>query len=215
MGGWFRKEIKSAADLKGRKIGVAGTAIDKSWILFRAYCGKVHGYDVAKETTPVFGAAPLMTEELKNGRLDAVLNFWPFAARLAGAGYRRIVSMDEVVKALGVEPTPAFVGFIWKEQTGEAKGDALKGFLAAASAGNAVLKEKDSAWERVRDLVRPSSDAELAAIRDYYRSGIPAPWGAADTAAAAKLTELLMEHGAKDILGPGTRFDDALFHSGT
>ena len=38
---------KSLADLKGKKIGVAGTGIDKSWILLRAYSRKVLGKDIA------------------------------------------------------------------------------------------------------------------------------------------------------------------------
>ena len=75
-------KIKSLADLEGKKIGVAGTGIDKSWILLRAYSRKLLGKDIADFAEPVFGAAPLVTEEFRNGRLDAVLNFWTYAARL-------------------------------------------------------------------------------------------------------------------------------------
>jgi NitT/TauT family transport system substrate-binding protein len=64
------------AELVGKKIGVAGTGIDKSWILLRAYSRKVIGKDIASVSDPVFGAAPLVTAEFKNDRLDAVLNFW-------------------------------------------------------------------------------------------------------------------------------------------
>ena len=66
---------------------------------------------------PVFGAAPLLTEEMRSGRLDAVLNFWTYAARLSGAGYRKLIGMDEVLKALGIDPVPSLVGFIWREST--------------------------------------------------------------------------------------------------
>src|SRR5690606_23305639 len=38
--------IKSIADLKGKRLGVAGTAIDKSWILLRAYSRKTLGEDI-------------------------------------------------------------------------------------------------------------------------------------------------------------------------
>lgn len=205
--------IRTLADLKGKKLGVAGTSIDKSWILMRAYAKKVAGTDLVDMVTPVFGAAPLVTEEIRNGRLDAVLNFWTFAARLSGGGFRQLVSMADVLKGLGVEPPPPLVGFIWKEELAARKGAELKAFLTATERGNAVLRTSDPAWERIRGLVKPGSEAEFTAIRDYYRAGIPGRWTAAETAAAEKLTALLLDLGAKDVMGSGTRFDADVFHT--
>lgn len=207
--------IRSLGDLKGKKLGVAGTAIDKSWILLRAYAKKTLGEDIAEITTPVFGAAPLMTEEIRSGRIDAVLNFWTFAARLQGAGFRQIVSMADVLKGLEVDPAPALVGYIWKEETAQRKAKELLAFLEAARRGNAVLKTSDPAWERIRGLVKPATDGEFTAIRDYYRAGVPGPWGKAETASAEKLVGLLLELGSKDVMGSGTRFDADLFHTAT
>ena len=66
----------------------------------RAYSNKVLGKDISKNADIVFGAAPLITEEFKSGRLDACLNFWTYAARLAGSGSRQLLSMAEVINAL-------------------------------------------------------------------------------------------------------------------
>jgi NitT/TauT family transport system substrate-binding protein len=65
----------------------------------------------------------------------------------------------------------------------------------------------------LRPLIKPASAAELVAIRDYYRSGITGSWGAADTAAAEKLTKLLIELGDTELVGDGTHFDQNLFHT--
>ena len=54
--------IKTLADLKGKKLGVAGSAIDKSWLLLRAYTKKTVGTDLAELAVPSYGAAPLITE---------------------------------------------------------------------------------------------------------------------------------------------------------
>jgi NitT/TauT family transport system substrate-binding protein len=205
--------VKSFADLVGKKIGVAGTGIDKSWILLRAYSRKVIGKDIANVADPVFGAAPLVTAEFKSGRLDAVLNFWTYAARLQAEGAREILSMSNVVKGLGVSPTPALVGFIWSEKAVADKGIPVDILLSAVADANAVLAKSDAAWERLRPLIRPASDAELVAIRDYYRSGITGAWGPAETSAAKKLTNLLIELGDAELVGDGTRFDQNLFHS--
>lgn len=205
--------IKSLGDLVGKKIGVAGTGIDKSWILLRAYSRKTLGKDIANFAEPVFGAAPLVAEEFKNGRLDAVLDFWTYAARLKAGGARELLTMADVIKGLGVAPTPALVGFIWSDKNVRDKGIPIDKLLAAVADANTVLASSDKAWERLRPLIKPASDAELTAIKDYYRSGITGPWGAADTAAAEKLTNLLIELGDTELVGDGTHFDQNLFHT--
>jgi NitT/TauT family transport system substrate-binding protein len=205
--------IKSLGDLEGKKIGVAGTGIDKSWILLRAYSRKKLGKDIADFAEPVFGAAPLVSEEFKNKRLDAVLNFWTYAARLKAGGATELLAMADVIKGLGVSPTPALVGFIWSDKAARDKSLPVDKLLAAVADAEAVLAKSDATWERLRPLIKPASDAELIAIRDYYRTGITGSWGAADTAAAEKLTNLLIELGDTELVGDGTHFDQNLFHT--
>ncbi len=205
--------IARLADLEGKKLGVAGGAIDKSWLLLRAYSRKTIGKDLDKAAEPVFGAAPLLTEEMRSGRLDAVLNFWTYSARLAGAGYRKLIGMDEVLKALDIDPVPSLVGFIWRESTQKKKGPEIAAFLDAVAAANAILAKSDSAWERVRGLVKPADDAEFAAIKAFYREGIPPPWSEADTRSAEKLTQVLTSAGAAELMGGNTQFDPKLFHA--
>ena len=146
--------VKTLADLKGKKIGVAGSGIDKSWMLLRAYSRKVLGEDIAKIAQPAFGAAPLVTEEFKNGRVDAVLNYWTYAARLAGAGSRQVVSMADVIKAMNVDPPPALVGFVWSEKAVREQGVPIDKLLAAADDANAALSSSDAAWEHLRPLIQ-------------------------------------------------------------
>jgi NitT/TauT family transport system substrate-binding protein len=204
--------VRSLSDLPGKRLGVAGSAIDKSWLLLRAYSRRKLGRDIAETATVVFGAAPLITEEFRHGRLDAVLNYWTFAARLAGNGFTRLLDISEVLRELNVEPVPPLVGFVWRERTEATKRAAFAAFSAAVTAGNAILGESDLAWDRLRPVVKPSSDAELAAIRSSYRAGITGPWRPAHTRAAEKLVGLLIELGDEDLIGSRTRFDSDLFH---
>lgn len=206
-------KIAKLADLEGKKLGVAGSAIDKSWLLLRAYSRNTLGKDIADIAEPVYGAPPLLTEEMRSGRIDAVLNFWTYAARLKGAGFHKLVGMDEVLKSLGIEPVPALVGFIWREKTEQTKGPAIAAFLDVVAQANEVLATSDAAWDRIRPLVRPEDDAEFAAIKEFYRGGIPAPWTAEDTRSAQKLTQVLKDAGAGEFIGAGTQFDAKLFHA--
>ena len=120
--------------------------------------------------------------------------------------------MAEVIKAMDVTPTPALVGFIWSEKAAKANDVPIDRLLAAAREANAVLAKSDQAWERIRNLVRPATDREFAAIKGYFRAGIAGVWGNAETAAAEKLTQLLIELGDTEFVGDGTRFDPKLFH---
>lgn len=205
--------VKSLGDLVGKKIGVAGTGVDKSWILMRAYSNKVLGKDISKNADVIFGAAPLITEEFKSGRLDACLNFWTYAARLAGSGSRQLLSMAEVITALDFAPAPPLVGYIWSEKGVAGGAVPVDKFLAASDEANAVLAKSDEAWERLKPLVKPSSDEEMAAIKAYFRSGITGPWTPEATASADKMTKLLIELGDSELVGDGTKFDPALFYT--
>ncbi|MEW5963443.1 MAG: ABC transporter substrate-binding protein [Pseudomonadota bacterium] len=204
--------VRSISDLAGKRLGVAGSAIDKSWLLLRAYSRRTTGKDVAEIASPIFGAAPLVSEELRNGRLDAVLTFWTFAARLKGAGFETVLSVDDMMKGLGVAPPPPLVGFVWRERTGAEKGQEIAAFLGAVEAANRVLATSEVAWERLKPLVKPASEGELAAIKAGYRAGIPGRWSEAETRSAEKLMALLMAEGGTELVGSGTRFDQKLFH---
>jgi NitT/TauT family transport system substrate-binding protein len=198
--------VRSLADLAGRRLGVAGGPIDKSWLLLRAYSRRTMGRDIADVARPVFAAAPLLSEEIRNGRVDAVLTFWTFAARLQGSGFVSLLDMAEVLKVLGIEPAPSLVGFVFRQRSLLAKRTALEAFFTA------VLARSDAAWERLKPLVQPANDAELAAIRSFYRAGIPGPWREAETRSAERLFDILAVLGDKELVGPRTRFDAKLFH---
>lgn len=205
--------IDALSGLVGKKIGVAGTGVDKSWILLRAYGLKSLGKDFAKVSDVVFGAAPLIAEEFRSGRLDACLNFWTYAAKLEADGGRELVSMADVIKALGIAHAPPLVGFIWSERGIEKSGAPVGRLLQAVEDANKILAASDAAWDRLKPLIRAASDKELAAIKAHFRAGITAPWNSEATQAAEKLTQLLIDLGDTELVGNGTRFDPNLFYT--
>lgn len=207
-----QSDIKSIEGLEGKSLGVAGSAIDKSWLLLRAYTKKKVGRDMADFAHPSFGAPPLLAEEIRSGRIDAVLNFWTHAARLTGSGFREILTLNQVMKELGIDPVPALVGFIWKEDYEAGHKAELDKLLKIVDEANAILAKDDSAWERLRPLVKPASEGEFKSIIAAYRSGIPKPWGPDELASARKLMDVLVQAGDAELMGHGTEFDAKLFH---
>ncbi|WP_439544574.1 ABC transporter substrate-binding protein [Hyphomicrobium sp.] len=207
--------ITGISGLDGKTLGVAGSAIDKSWLLLRAYSKKTIGQDMASYAHPQFGAAPLLAEQIRSGRIDAVLNFWTHAARLTGSGFKEILSIESVMKDLGIDPVPALVGFIWKESFEEAHSAQIEKLLNVVREANAVLATDDSAWDRLRPIVKPKSDGEYRSIMAAYRAGIPKPWGTAEIESARKLMQVLVDAGDAELMGRGTQFDVKLFHHAT
>src|SRR6516165_2121256 len=94
--------IEDVTGLTGRRLGIAGSAIDKSWLVLRLYARSRFGLDLDAVADKSFGAPPLLSEELAAGRLDAVLTYWPFAAKLEARGMRHLLSMGDALAALGI-----------------------------------------------------------------------------------------------------------------
>ncbi len=203
--------IASIADLKGKRLGVAGGALDKSWLLLRALSQKDGGADLGGEVEPVYGAPPLLSQELESGRIDAVLTFWPYAARLQAAGFRTMITVQQIVERLGITGRPAMVGYVASRKLADRKSGAVEGFLRAVRAANKILAESAAEWNRLRPLMKARDDREFLALRDSFRRGVPERWGAAERADAAKLYDTLAKLGGAKLVGSATTFDPNVF----
>ena len=93
--------IHSIGDLKGRRIGISGGPLDKGWLMLAAEAERAHGLDLARDAAPVFGAPPLLQQQLEAGELDAALLYWNFAARLKAKGYREVTTVERLVRNRG------------------------------------------------------------------------------------------------------------------
>ena len=190
--------VETVCDLDGRTIGVVGGALDKSWLALQAYAANRCGFQIAERVQALYGAPPLLSRQLETGDLDAVLTFWPFAARLEAAGMRRVHGVAETLDALGVEAPPALVGFVF--DGGRAEPAVIEAFQRSVRAAVDLLATDDAEWERIRPLMRVQGDAEFTTLRDHFRAGLVGPWSATDTAAADALLAILVAAG-------GSRFE--------
>jgi NitT/TauT family transport system substrate-binding protein len=193
--------IRSLEDLPGKRLGIAGTPLDKSWLLLRLLSIRRLGRDLDGAVEKAFGAPPLLAEQFAARRLDAVLTYWQFAARLEAQGARRLLGMDEVMRELGVERPVALVGYIVSESWARQNRALLNALLAACRRAEALLARSDEEWQVIRPQTRAESDAELARLRDGFRAGIPRRDGQ-EEAAAAQLYALLVGIGGETLAGP-------------
>jgi NitT/TauT family transport system substrate-binding protein len=209
--------IRDIAGLAGRRLGIAGSALDKSWLILQLYARARFGFDLAARVDKSFGAPPLLSEQLMAGRLDAVLTYWPFAAKLEGRGMRPLLSIGDALAALGIAPDTPITGYVLSAGWAAGNGPALDAFLAASREARAILDASDTEWERIAPLTGAADATELVMLRQAYRQGIPRRWTAEQQGSAARLYALLFEIGGAAALGPsreivsGTFFDAVRF----
>lgn len=205
--------IERLTDLAGKKLGVAGGALDKGWLILQAL-GRKEGIDLAKEAEPVFAAPPLLNEKLKSGELSAVLNYWHFAARLEADGYKRLLGVGDAQRALGVPADTIQLGYVFKEDWANRNPKLVQAFAEASRAAKKIMAESDAEWQRIRELTRAENDAVLKALMARYREGIPQRWNEADRQAAAKLYEVLAEIGGEKLVGKAKTLAPGTFWAG-
>ena len=147
-----QSNINALADLKGRKLAIAGGPLDKSWLLLQGLARR-SDLDLRKQANVVYGAPPLLTEKALQGEIDATLTFWNFCADLESKGFRRAVGMDSVMRALGAKGPVAIVGYVFDSAFAGRNRAAVDRFLSPRS----------SARKRFSLLPRPNGNGSLHA----------------------------------------------------
>jgi len=205
--------IESLADLEGKRLGIAGGPLDKSWLLIQAVA-REQGVDLAEVTELVYGAPPLLAEKFKSGELDAVINYWHYAARLEAGGDKRLLDVTQAQEGLGVPADTPQLGYVFREQWADEHPDLVQAFARASRAAKVIMDESDEEWERLRELTRAEDDATLDALKRRYREGIVRSWGERERAAAGQLYAVLAELGGEQLVGSSPVLVDGTFWSG-
>ncbi len=203
--------IRTLADLKGKKLAVAGGPIDKNWLLLQAWL-KQQGIDLKSESTIMYGAPPLLTAKTLGGEMDAALNYWNFCAVLEAKGFRRVAGIEDLLPNLGAKGRAAMIGYVFDEKWGNANQDVIARFIAITRKAKELLSTSDAEWERIAPLTGARDAATLRAYRDRYREGIPRRPIADEEADARVLYGVLAAIGGRELVGPAQELDPGTFY---
>lgn len=203
--------VRRLDDLAGRRLGVAGGPLDKSWLLVRAAAKARAGIDLAVATRIAYGAPPLLGAKLEGGELDALLTFWTFTARLEAKGYREVLSVDDCAAQLGLPRLPPMIGFVFHEPWARTNHAAVSRFLAAVDEAERLLATDATDWGPIRPLMDAPDEALFRALRRRFLAGISAPRPVEMERLAAGVLQALLTTGGPRATGGLTRLPPGLF----
>lgn len=202
--------VQTLTDLQGRKIGIAGGPLDKSWLILQAYSA-AQGFDIKAETEQVFGAPPLLFKKALQGELDGEINFWHFGAKLKAKGFREVFSVVEAAAELGLDPKTPLLGYVVKGEMLRENPDLVAGFAQASRDAKAILATSDEEWERLRPVMKAKDDTAFAALVSGFRAGIPTSTEV-NLEGASRFLELMAEFGGEELVGKATTLPEGLFY---
>lgn len=187
-------DIRTLADLRGKRIGVAGGPDGLGWLLLQR-AASAQGIELAREASVQYAAPPLLGQALRRGQLDALLTFWHFSARMRGeGGVRSAFRLADLARSLDFDPDLPILGYLFADGWAREHPDLLQGFARALRQTKRQLAAEPAQWQAIRPLMRADSDAVFAALRDSFIEGIPQPL---DQGRIEALQRLLVLSGAE------------------
>ncbi len=202
--------IKSIADLKGKKLGIAGGELDKNWLLLQAL-GRQQGIDLNASVEKVYGAPPLLNQQLGSQRLDALLTYWQFAASLEVQGYRQLLTGADLIQQLGITDKVPSLGYVFRQGWGEQHKAALQAFLKTAQTAKDRLCTEESTWEKITPLTGSTDPATQQQLRARYCAGRVQQWGEKEQQAAEKIYQVLHQLGDNKLTGKAEHIQPGTF----
>lgn len=206
--------IRQLSDLAGRKLGVAGGGLDKNWLLLRALVRKTTGQALEHITTPVFAAPPLLNQQISQGRLDAVLNYWNFSAKLEGQGYRTLLDGAAVLQGLGFSASVPSLGYVFSEAWAKREPGGIAGLFDALKEARDKLCKSDESWNRIGFLIEETDPRLQHSLRTRYCAGRVQQFGEAEKKAMESLYVLLRQPEADKATGSSPVLPTGIFWSG-
>ena len=203
--------VKSLADLLGKKVGIAGGAVDKSWLLLQAYSQKKYGFDLKKQAEPTFAVPPLLNRLMLRGDLDAAINFWHYGARLKAAGYDTLVTVPQMLAEFGIETKIPLLGWVFDQGWANQHPEAITRFLQASLEAKQILLSSDEEWQRIRPLIKAENTAVFSLLKKDYRAGVLREFGSKEIDASQQVFDILAEQGGSALVGKATALSEGTF----
>jgi NitT/TauT family transport system substrate-binding protein len=203
--------VAGLADLKGKKLAIAGGPLDKSWLMLQAEARR-GGLDLRTQANVVYGAPPLLSQKALQRENDATLTFWNFCAELEGKGLKRGIDMEAIERRLGASGPVAMLGYAFDAGWADKHKSAVARFLGVAAKAKDILANSQDEWQRLGPRIGVSDGAGLEIYRRRYSEGIPRRPVRDEERDAVGLYRVLADIGGAELVGPARELDRGTFY---
>lgn len=193
--------ITTLNNLQGKKLGIAGGELDKNWLLLQALIKQQSQIDLNTSVEKVYGAPPLLNQQILHKRVDAIINYWHFAARLEAKGYKQLISGKEILQKLGIKETVPTLGYVFNRKWATQHKKSVNTFLKSTQQAKNLLCDTDLAWKQNIPLTKAKDLATQNKLRQRYCEGRVTQWGKKEQLAAAKIYLLLRQFSNNKLTG--------------
>ncbi len=168
--------IKSWKDLKGKTVGLPGSAAATSTQLFRYEMKKFFG--ISPDEVQVRFAAPgLLAAQLERGDIDASLLFEPTASKFLASGeYRAIGGLGDAYQANTGKVPPPYINVVMNGGWAKKNPDVAKRFVAALKESLQYLAKSDDVWPELAAKVRLTTKAEIDVLHKRVGGAVNTEW---------------------------------------
>lgn len=204
-------KINNLLDLEGKEVGISGGPLDKTWLLFRAYCKNKYNKDLKEMIKPVFASAPILYKKLADNSFDAGINFWHFNAKLEAKGMKPLITFEEITKQLGITNDISFVGWTFNRDFALKNKELINSFLNASLSSKKLLDSSDEEWNRIRPLMKVKDDITFEALKNGYKKGIIKKFDKTNIESQEKIFEILLKEGGTKLVGDSLSLEKETF----
>ncbi|PPR46755.1 MAG: hypothetical protein CFH19_01045 [Alphaproteobacteria bacterium MarineAlpha5_Bin9] len=204
--------INSVEDLAGKKLGIAGGPVDKSWVILQAYAKDKLGINLKDSVETVFAAPAVINEQIADGKLDAVLNFWHYNARLKALGMNEVISVKDILKEMDLNDSTPLLGWVFDKGWADENPDLISAFLDSSYQTKEILLNDMGQWEKLKKKMKAEDNQELfTTLRDAYRDGIVEEFKEDHINSASKVFSVMASVGGKKLVGEAKTLDPDTF----
>lgn len=210
---YVRPELKinTLLDLQGKKIGISGGPVSKTWLIMRAYTKLKYEKDFKDIIKPIFAAPPILNKKVLDSSLSGAINFWHFNAKLKASGMKEIIGMKTMLKEFGVNSDIPLIGWVFSEKFANENKKIINGFLQASYETKKILNDNDDEWNKIQKNMHAKDDKIFKALVNGYRLGIPKSFGKNEKKASIKVFDILSQIGGSKLVGKSKTLQEGTF----
>ncbi len=193
--------IKTIADLKGKKLGIAGGELDKNWLLLQALAKQQNKEDLNLSVEKIYAAPPLLSQQITKNRVDAIITYWHYAAKLEATGYQQIINGKEILQQLNIKQNVPTLGYVFSQRWANQHKKSINSFLKTTQQAKSQLCQKDEVWQKIIPLTKTQDLATQNKLRARYCEGRVQQWGKNEQQAAEKIYTILRKFSNNKLTG--------------